>query len=321
MASLESPEETPLILFTTHRQRLKAYLALLSVSLIWGIAFVVQRIAAAEIGAFLFNGLRFLIGAVVLFLFASWGKISSIDFSFNKGIHRNDLPKILLAGMLLFNGAAFQQIGLKYTTAGNAGFVTRLYVVWIPFIMAFAWRQLPRFVIWIAAFLAAMGLYLLSTGGQMRWNTGDILVLMSSVFWTLHLIFISRFVPHLGVVRLAIGQYLVCGVVSIVIGLTNELHTLSALIQDWWVVVFTGVISVGLGYTLQAIGQRQAPPLDAAILLSMEAVFAALFGWWIMDEKLALLQLVGCGVIFMGMLLAQSEKLTNSAYTEDKIPL
>jgi len=281
---------------------------------------VVQRIAAVEIGAFLFNGLRFLVAVVVLVPFARWGRIGDEDFPPEKKIHRMKLSWILFVGMLLFGGAAFQQIGLRYTTAGNAGFITGLYVVWIPITMAFAWRQLPRPVIWVAAFLSAVGLYLLSTEGQMRWNKGDIFVLVSSVFWTFHVILVGRFVRSLGVVRLAIGQYMVCGIVSLTIGVMSELNTLPALVQNWWVVIFTGIISIGLGYTLQAIGQRQAQPADAAILLSMEAVFAALFGWWILDEKLASLQLVGCGVIFVGMFLAQSDKLTRSGYTEDKIP-
>jgi len=305
---------------TMPKERFKADLALFSVSLIWGIAFVVQRIAAAEIGPFLFNGFRFLLGAVVLVPVAKWGKLNNSDLRINREIHKKDLFRIFLVGMFLFCGSALQQVGLKYTTAGNAGFITGLYVVWIPFILAIAWRKQLQPLIWIAAFLSALGLYLLSTGGKMSWNTGDILVLVSSVFWALHVIFIGIFVQDVGVIRLAIGQYLVCGMVSIVIGLNYELNTLPALIQDWWVVVFTGIISVGLGYTLQAIGQRVAPPADAAILLSMEAVFAALFGWWILGEKLAPLQLVGCGIIFIGILLAQSDKFMSIVYPKIKNP-
>ena len=318
MASVESPDKILRSLGTAHRRRLKADLALLSVSLIWGIAFVVQRIAAAEIGAFLFNGLRFLMGAVVLLPFTRLDTFGKSNAPVNAGmIHRKTLLGVILAGMLLFSGAALQQSGLKYTTAGNAGFITGLYVVWIPLFMALVWRQCPRPAIWISAALSASGLYLLSTGGQMRLNPGDVLVLASSVFWALHVILIGRLVQCVGVVQLAIGQYLICGLISTLIGVAIEAHTLPALIEDWWVVVYTGVISVGLGYTLQAVGQRVAPPADAAILLSMEAVFAALFGWWILNEKLDLVQLLGCGVIFVGILLAQSDPLIGNRRPKD----
>ena len=310
MASVSSPDEILQESGTAPRQRLKADLALFSVALIWGIAFVVQRIAAAEIGPFLFNGLRFLIGAVVLLPFARRGVASSNKLLGGMETRWKNLPWMLLAGAFLFSGATFQQFGLKYTTAGNAGFITGLYVVLIPLFMAFVWRQWPRPVIWIAACMSVLGLFLLSTGGQMRLSSGDALVLVSSVFWALHVILIGKLVRRVGVVQLAIVQYLVCGLLSSLIGFTTEVHTLSILIQGWWMIVFTGVISVGLGYTLQAIGQRVAPPADAAILLSMEAVFAALFGWWILGEYLTPLQLVGCGIIFSGILLAQSDSIT-----------
>jgi len=303
----ESHQEVDRLKGVSRMPRFKADLALFSVSLIWGIAFVVQRIAAAEIGVFLFNGMRFLIGAAVLVPFSSRGIVGATH---PPGIQRKYLPGAMLAGMALFGGAAFQQEGLRYTTAGNAGFITGLYVVLIPLFMAFVWRQWPRPVVWIAACLSVLGLFFLSTGGQMQLNYGDALVLVSSVFWALHVIFIGRLVQRVGVAQLAIVQYLVCGSLSLLIGLATEVHTFPTLVQEWWLVVFTGVISVGLGYTLQAIGQRVAPPADAAILLSMEAVFAALFGWWILGEYLTSLQLVGCGIIFSGILLAQSDLIT-----------
>ena len=307
MLSPEKPQEADRSQDDSRVLRLKADLALFSVALIWGIAFVVQRIAAAQIGVFLFNGLRFLIGALVLLPFS--GKRAGNLLS-SPGFQWKYLPGAILVGLALFFGAAFQQQGLKYTTAGNAGFITGLYVVLIPLFMAFVWRQWPRPVIWIAACMSVLGLFLLSTGGQMRLSSGDALVLVSSVFWALHVIFVGKLVRCVGVVQLAIVQYLVCGLLSSLIGFTTEVHTLSILIQGWWMIVFTGVISVGLGYTLQAIGQRVAPPADAAILLSMEAVFAALFGWWILGEYLPPLQLVGCGIIFSGILLAQSDSIT-----------
>ena len=294
--------------------RFKADLALFTVALIWGIAFVVQRLAAAQIGVFLFNGLRFLLGALVLLPFSRRGFDARAQ---TLGLQRKYLPGAILVGLALFSGAALQQEGLKYTNAGNAGFITGLYVVLIPLFMAFMWREWPRPAVWIAACLSVLGLFLLSTGGQMQLNPGDVLVLVSSIFWALHVILVGKMVQRVGVVQLAIVQYLVCGLLSLLIGYAIEDHSLYILAQAWWLILFTGVISVGLGYTLQAIGQRLAPSADAAILLSMEAVFAAMFGWWILGESLTSLQLVGCGIIFSGILLAQSDFAIGRKSVED----
>lgn len=303
------------------RRRVRADLVLLSVSLIWGSAFVVQRIAALEVGVFLFNGFRFLLAALVLLPVA---RIDALRQPGLPGLKRGNLGGVVLVGLALFCGTAFQQAGLQFTTAGNAGFITGLYVVLIPLFMALAWRCAGRRAeseeqtarseantaavqktVWAAALLAALGLFLLSTGGEMRLNPGDALVLVSAVFWALHVILIGRLVGQVDVLPLAIGQYAVCGAANLLVGLGLEADGFAALAREWWVVAYTAVISVGLGYTLQAVGQRVAPPHDAAIILSGEAVFAALFGWLFLGEALAPLQLLGCAVMLAGMLLAQ----------------
>lgn len=297
------------------RQRLRADLILLAVSLIWGLAFVVQRIAAAQIGVFLFTGMRFLVGAAVLIPLAIFsagrrgarnGEKSPLATT-RPGISRRTLPGVVLLGLLMICGAAFQQAGLIYTTAGNAGFITGLYVVLIPIFLALFWKQRARPVIWVATLLAMVGLYFLSTGGQLRFNKGDLLVLICAGFWSLHVIFLGNMVQKVNVLQLSIGQYLVCGTVGLVLGLVLEADTLPAMAEAWWVVAYTGILSVGVGYTLQAAGQRVAPPADAAIILSLEAAFAALSGWIILGETLSMLQLLGCGIMMAGMLLAQSD--------------
>ncbi|MEW5872793.1 MAG: DMT family transporter [Chloroflexota bacterium] len=279
--------------------RVRADLTLLLVAVIWGSAFVVQRLAALQVGVLLFNGLRFLLGALVLLPFAWRGAPSA-----PKKRKMNALG-VLLAGALLVGGAGFQQAGLQYTTAGNAGFITGLYVVLIPIFLTLGWRERPRAAIWVAALLAVCGLFLLSTGGSLRLNPGDILELAGAVFWALHVILVGRMVQRMHVMRLAAGQYLACGVLSALAGLAFEPVSFAALADGWWAIAYTGILSVGLGYTLQAVGQRVAPPADAAILLSMEAVFAALFGWLFLTELLTASQLLGCGLMFGGVLLAQ----------------
>ena len=272
-----------------------------------------QRVAAGEVGVLAFNGLRFLVGALVILPFTGThgSKITAFQpvgsESEKRNAQRVTVLGLLLAGLLLASGAAFQQAGLKYTTAGNAGFITGLYVVLIPLMLALGGRRRARPVTWAAAFLAAGGLFLLSTGGSLQISRGDGLVLAGTVFWALHVILIDWMVRRMDVLRFAAGQYLVCGLASLALGFFIEPGGLKPVLDHWWVVAYTGVVSVGLGYTLQASSQRVAPPADAAILLSMEAVFAALAGWVFLQERLEPVQLTGCAVILAGMLLAQSE--------------
>jgi drug/metabolite transporter (DMT)-like permease len=288
------------------RTRLQADLSLLLVAIIWGSAFVAQRIVAPHSSIFIFNGLRFLLGALVLIPFA-WRKGQRSTAA--PGLNRQTSPSVLLAGCLLLCGASLQQAGLRYTTAANAGFITGLYVVLIPIILALFWRQAPRPAIWIAAIMAAAGLYLLSTGGSLALRIGDLLELAGALFWALHVIWIGRLVHRVDIFHLAIGQYLVCGLVSLLLGLVLEPQLSQEIGGAAWAILYTGILSVGIGYTLQAAGQRVAPPADAAIILSCEAVFAALFGWLFLAEALNPTQLIGCGIMLTGMLLAQINTL------------
>jgi drug/metabolite transporter (DMT)-like permease len=304
---LENAEKSPLL----KHSRITADLILLGVAMIWGSAFVVQRIAAQEVGVLSFNGLRFLVGALVILPFVGSSAVrkrNDVDLyaSTREGMQGKSLGGILLAGIVLTCGATFQQAGLQGTTAGNAGFITGLYVVLIPIFLAIFWNRKPSLVIWMAAFLSVIGLFLLSTAGVMRINRGDTLVLISAVFWALHVIIVDRVVRRANVLHLAAGQYLVCGLTSLMMGLLVEPQGLRPVLENWWVVAYTGVLSVGLGYTLQAAGQLLAPPADAAIILSLEAVFAAISGWLFIDESLTPVQAAGCGIMLLGMLLAQS---------------
>jgi drug/metabolite transporter (DMT)-like permease len=288
-------------------KRFQADLILLSVSLIWGSAFVVQRIVAGNNSVFLFNGLRFLLAGLML-LPIVW--LKGRNHSVPEPLRRQGLLGIGLAGLLLTCGAGLQQAGLRYTTAGNAGFITGLYVVLIPIIQALFLRRSPLIFIWIAALLSASGLFLLSTGGDLSINIGDFLELAGAFFWALHVIWIGYMVKSVDGFQLATGQYLVCGITSIVLGLLIEPDQAANLTDAAWAIIYTGIISVGLGYTLQIFGQKVAPPADAAIILSLEAVFAALFGWIFLSEELTVLQLIGCGIMLSGMLLAQASSMS-----------
>jgi drug/metabolite transporter (DMT)-like permease len=283
-------------------ERARADLALLLVAVIWGSAFVAQRAIAGEIGVLFFNGARFLIGALV---------VAPLARNHRSRLTASEILGALLAGLLLFGGAAFQQLGLRYTTAGNAGFVTGLYVVIIPLLLAIGLRRWPRPAIWAASLLAAAGLFLLSTSGRLALALGDSLEFAGAVFFAVHVILIGLLVKRIQAFQLVAIQYLVCGLLSLVSGLLLEANTWTGLTPAWWSIVYTGIFSVGLGYTLQALGQRVAPPADAAIILSMEAVFAALFGWLLLGEMLSVIQLLGGGLMLVAMLLAQSRTILN----------
>jgi drug/metabolite transporter (DMT)-like permease len=280
-------------------QRLKADMTLLFVASIWGSAFVAQRLAAAQVSVFLFNGLRFILAALVLIPLALRRSRPRPAW------RRQDLWLVGLLGLLLAGGAGLQQWGLRFTTAANAGFITGLYVVIIPFVLALGWRESPRLEIWLASAMAATGMFLLSTGGKLSINPGDVLELIGAFGWAFHVILLGRLVQRLDVLTLSIIQYLVCGLLSMLLAFSVGGAASIGGLNDWIAVFYTGIFSVGLGYTLQAAGQRFAPPADAAILLSMESIFAALFGWWILGEALSGVQLVGCALMFAGIVLAQ----------------
>lgn len=285
------------------RRRLWADMLLLFVSLVWGIGFIPQRIATQHLGAFLFNGLRFLLGAAVL------SPILLFRPRPAKGLFRWSA----LAGGVLVAAAACQQAGMAYTTAGNAGFLTGLYVVLVPVVLMVGWRQRMARHSWAAALLAAGGAYLLSADGGLGLGYGDRLELIGAAFWALHIVLVSRAVMQLDVLWFSVCQYVVAGAVSTLIGLGCEAQTLGGLAVCWWAVAYSGAVSIAIGYTLQAVGQRYAPAADAAVILSMEAVFAALFGILLLAESLAARQYVGCSIIMAAVVLVQIKPAASGA--------
>lgn len=283
--------------------RFRSDALLFLVAVIWGSSFAVQRVAAQYLGVFLFNGLRFLLAALILLPFARS----------QKRLERPDFAWMVLAGLCAFGGSALQQAGLMFTTAANAGFLTSLYVVLVPVLLMLIWRQRVNRIVWAAAMLAVVGAMLLSTGGTGfrvadKAVTGDGLELLGSVGWALHVIAVGRGARRMAVLTFSVGQYFVAGALNLGLGLALESQLLSGLAVAWWTVVYIAVFSTAIGYTLQAVGQQHAPPSDAAILLSLEAVFAALFGYLFLSERLVSVQGLGCALIFGAVLLVQVKR-------------
>ncbi|MCS7177701.1 MAG: DMT family transporter [Anaerolineae bacterium] len=293
-------------------------LMLLGAALAWGSTFVPCKIAAFSLGTFSFNGLRFLLGSLFVLAISGWRL---------RGLSWPEVGSGALAGLVLFAGAAFQQAGLAFTTAGKAGFITGLYVVLVPLLLALFWRQRSGWNAWIASLLATAGLFLLSAEGRFSLAPGDSLVLVSAVLYALHVILIGQWVGQMEPLRLAAMQYLACGLYSLAVGLTLECLSWAALRSVGWTILYTAVFSVVVGYTLQMLGQRDAPPAVAAVILSLESVFAALFGGWFLGERLAPVQWAGGGLMLAGMVLAQvparwpswSCPWSRPAYTESSV--
>lgn len=271
------------------------------------------RVAAQAIGFFLYNGLRFFIAAGLLLLLMR-GKVN---------IQRKDIPLILLAAGVLFGASTLQQAGLSWTTAANAGFFTGLYVIIVPIFLWLFFHQVIHLRIWIAAFIAALGALLLSTGKlTLQLAPGDALELAGAFFWALHLIVIGIASRKIHPLPLTFGQLIVAGSVHLALAGIFENNSMNGLSISAWSILYTGVFSIGLGYALQAYGQRHAPPADAAIILSLESVLAAFFGIIFLNEKLRFLQWIGGFLILGAILLAQlqSQSPKNKPESEPLTP-
>jgi drug/metabolite transporter (DMT)-like permease len=287
-------------------QTLKSDSLLLLAAVIWGFAFVAQRVGMEYVGPFGFNGVRFALGGLVLLplLFRN-GLRNGQTSSCHAGAY--SLPRVgggLLAGLVLFCGASFQQVALVYTTAGNAGFITGLYVVLVP-IIGMALGHRTHVGTWIGAALAAVGLYLLSVADQWTISPGDLLVLIGAFFWAGHVHLIGWLSPRQDPLKIAFLQYAVCAGLSLIVSAAIEHNTLSRYLAAAIPILYGGVLSVGVAYTLQVVAQKHAKPAHAAIILSLEAVFAAIGGWIILGETLTSRAITGCALMFCGMLLSQ----------------
>lgn len=281
--------------------RLKADLTLLIVSVIWGSAFVAQRVAGQLGSVYLFNGARYLLAALVVLPLAI--RVIRNPASPQK-ILRGQYKWMFYAGTLLFIGSALQQAGMVYTTAGNAGFITSLYVVLVPFALFLGWHEKPHWMSIVAVGLAGVGAFLLSTGGRFEVKPGDALELIGALFWTIHVIILGKKASQFEAMSFSVGQLFVCAILNLGLGVFVE----TSLTFSWpliFAIAYTALFSLGLCYTLQVWAQRHTPPADAALILSLESVFAVLSGWLLLNETLVAIQIFGCVLIFVAVVLSQ----------------
>jgi drug/metabolite transporter (DMT)-like permease len=288
--------------------RLKADITLLVVSIIWGSAFVAQRVAGQMGSVYLFNGARYLLAALVVLPLAirGWRLVPGGDASHKprRGLERGQLKWMFIAGFFLFAGSALQQAGMLYTTAGNAGFITSLYVVLVPIALFLFWGEKPHWMAIAAVALAGTGAFLLSTGGRFEVQKGDTLELMGALFWTFHVIILGKYASQFESMSFSVGQLFVCGALNLAIGVFVE-PMMSLSLPLVFAIAYTAFFSLGLCYTLQVWAQKHTPPADAALILSLESVFAVVSGWLLLNERLAAIQIAGCILIFVAVLLSQ----------------
>jgi drug/metabolite transporter (DMT)-like permease len=287
-------------------ETLKSDALLLLTAIIWGFAFVAQRMGMDHVGPFTFNAIRFALGCLVLVpvILGNHRRVSAPGQLPEIGGTGKIVPSGLMAGLVLFGGASLQQVGLVFTTAGNAGFITGLYVVIVPMLGLF-FNQRANAGSWIGAILAAVGLYLLSITDQFTIAFGDFLVLLGAFFWAGHVLLIGWMSPRMDPLKLAFTQYAACSVLSLLTAVGFETITLAGVVGAALPIFYGGALSVGVAYTLQVVAQRKAHPAHAAILLSLEAVFAAIGGWIILGETLTGRGFIGCSLMLAGMLLSQ----------------
>lgn len=290
----------------------RASLMLLLAAAIWGFSFVAQRVGARYVGSFTYNGVKFMLGflslvPLMIYFNKKSGENKGQDKEHGSYFNRSTLIAGVTAGLVIFTASSLQQIGLVETTAGKAAFITGFYIVLVPFMGIFLKHRIQRST-WLAAGFAITGLYLLSITKDFTISRGDLLELIGAFFWAAHILLVDKYTKTIDTLKFSFVQYAVCAILSMVVAIIFEDITLIGLKQAIVPILYGGIASVGIAYTLQAFGQKNAKPSHAAIILSMETVFASIGGLIILNELMGIRGYIGCGLMLAGMLLSQLKK-------------
>jgi len=286
---------------------LKANILLLLAAWVWGFAFVAQKVGSEYVGAFTFNGIRFALGSLTLLPFLMY---------FSKKTKKNPehvklespLKGGIAAGCILFFANTFQQVGMSYTTAGNAAFITAMYIVLVP-IIGIILKHKINISNWVGVAFAVIGLYFITIHNSFIINYGDFLQIICALFFALHIVLIDNLVKKVDGIQLSVVQFTTCSVISLVCAFVFEDVRLSGIIQGALPILYGGICSVGIAYTLQVIGQKNAKASHAALIMSLEAVFGALGGLIILNENLGYSGYIGCLLMLTGILISQYPNL------------
>lgn len=284
---------------------MKSNLLLLLTAVIWGFAFVAQRAGMEYLGPFTFNTARFTLGSLSLIPLLLLNQKRKFESKNSQPFaNKNLVYGGIASGTVLFLGATFQQSGLVYTDAGKAGFITGFYIILVP-ILGLIIKQKTSIFTWFGAIVAIFGLYLLSVNESFEINIGDVLVFIGAFFWAIQILVIGYYSKRIDPFKLAFSQFVVCSILSLLAAVLIESIQIQNILQALLPILYAGLFSVGIAFTIQVVAQREAHPANAAIIMSLEAVFAVIGGWLILNESIPLRGFLGCTLMLLGMILSQ----------------
>lgn len=283
--------------------KLKGNLILLVTAVVWGTAFVSQRSGMSYIKPFTFNGIRTILGALVLLpiIFVTDRKTSEIK---NKRNNKVLIKAGILCGVLLGAAGTIQTYGMVYTSAGKAGFITALYLIIVPILGVFMKKKI-RPLVWFCVILATVGMYFLCVNGALTINKGDVIVLCCSFIFAVHILTVDRYAGEVDGVKLSCLQFFIAGLLNLICMFIFDRPDFSAVWQCRTEILYAGIVSCGIGYTFQIIGQKYTDPTSASLIMSMESVFSVLAGWLLLNEKLKSNEIFGCILVFAAIMLVQ----------------
>lgn len=279
-------------------------------SIIFGFSFVSQMVGMNYVGPFTFNGVRMLLGGLslvpVLFLFRRRGvqRSETSQAAFPTAQKKSLLIGGLSCGLVLFLASSLQQVGMQYSTVGKAGFITAFYLVLVPVAGIFLHKKVPL-VIWISVLMAFFGLYLISINESLTIGKGELLIFLCAIAYTAHILLIDHFSPKVNGIGLSSLQFFVCGLLSLPFMLGLETPTLSGLWEARIPILYSGVITCGVAYTLQVLGQKEVDPTIASLILSLESGISVLAGWLFLGEVMSRREALGCVLMFAAIILSQ----------------
>lgn len=295
--------------------KFKGDFLLLIAAIIFGTAFVAQKLGMQYIGPFTFGAVRFLLGALVLMLFIALQSVIQRRkqmLTDNGHLKKCQLKHLFLGGgtcgAALFIAASFLQFGLRYTNAGKAGFITALYILLVPLLGLILHKKVHKLV-WAGVFLAIIGLYLLCVKKDFSVETGDIIVLGGSLFWAIQILSVDAFVEKVDAVKLSCVQFSTAALLSAIAAFAFESPRLDPILASAAPILYNAIVVIGIAFTLQIVGQKHTSPASAALILSSESVFAVISGVIILNETLGFRELVGCLFMFSAIIISQLGKI------------
>lgn len=287
-----------------NKKNIKGNIILMITALIWGTAFVAQSVGMDYVGPFTFITVRYIIGGLFLipciYFFDRINKNTTNKYYDKKAL----ITGGVLCGIVLFAASSFQQIGIKYTTVGKSGFITALYIIIVP-IIGVLFKKSVSAKVWISVAISIVGLYLLCINESFSISRGDFLVLICAFCFSIHILIIDKYSSIVDAVRMSCIQFFVAGFLGIIPMIFFEDPQIKNILSAYSPILYAGIMSSGVAYTFQIIGQKYTSPVLATLIMSLESVFAVLSGWIILGEVLSLKEFIGCSLVFIAIILAQ----------------